>query len=190
MRVSGIGRGSEEADPEQGGGDDDDKTLHVYDLIFLGYRTMIQVNTARVGMAARAKMSSAQPPPCPPPCCRYVKREDKGSFMSVSLVDVGVPLILMAGRVSLDLARRQGACEDCDDEFATPGVMDPDLKRYWTSGKGGKLKIIWGTDGSMKRCISIMKQYFPKEPGGLCANLHKAATGEWPTEGGKAGIPS
>ena len=96
----------------------------------------------------------------------------------------------MAGRISLDVARRQGACEDCgDSEFATPGVMDPDLKAYWVRGKGAA-KIRWGTDGSFRRCVRLLREHFPKNPEGLCAKLHKAATGEWPTEGGKAGIPS
>lgn len=102
----------------------------------------------------------------------------------------------MAGRISVDLARRQGAgldCEDCD-EFVTVGtVKNPGaterLMEYWTHGKGAA-KIRWGTDGSMRRCIRLLRKYFPKEPGGLCANLHHRATGEWPTEHGKAGIPS
>lgn len=67
------------------------------------------------------------------------------------------------------------------------------LIRYWTTGVGGKLKIRWGTDGSFARCVSQLgripelARYNVK---GLCANLRKRATGDWPTEGGKAGIPS
>lgn len=68
--------------------------------------------------------------------------------------------------------------------------MDKDLRQYWTHGEGGMLKIRWGTDGSMQRCIRIFRKYFPRNPGGTCANLHKAATGEWPTEHGDKGIPS
>jgi len=97
----------------------------------------------------------------------------------------------VAGKISINLARHQGAardCVDCDEEFATgiPGVMDRDLKRYWTRGKGA-LKIRWGTDGSFRRCVRLLRKYFPQNPKGLCANLHKAATGEWPAE---KGIPS
>jgi len=67
------------------------------------------------------------------------------------------------------------------------------LIKHWTSGKGG-LRIGWRTKGAMKRCIAIMKQPGHLPPnysaGGFCANLHKKATGEWPTEGGKRGVPS
>jgi hypothetical protein len=100
----------------------------------------------------------------------------------------------MAGKLSVNLARRQGAGElDCD-QFVTPGeIKNPEgtrrLMAYWTHGAGAA-KIGWGVDGSMRRCIALLRKYFPKNPGGLCANLHHKATGEWPTEHGKAGIPS
>lgn len=111
----------------------------------------------------------------------------------------------MAGRISVNLARHQGVLDqlllDCDErgqfvEVAgiSPGkvknpVATERLMRYWTRGAGA-VKIGWGTDGSMRRCIFLLRKYFPKNPGGLCANLHHRATGEWPTEHGKAGIPS
>lgn len=108
----------------------------------------------------------------------------------------------MAGRISVDLARRQGAadlgCVDCDQFVEVAGVSAGEIKNprgtqrlmeYWTHGPGAA-KIVWGTDGSMRRCIFLLRKYFPKNPGGLCANLHHRATGEWPTEHGKAGIPS
>ncbi len=63
------------------------------------------------------------------------------------------------------------------------------LVEYWTKGEGAA-KIGWGTDGSFDRCVAKLSKYFPKDPQGLCSNLHKKATGEWPTEGGKSGIPS
>lgn len=66
------------------------------------------------------------------------------------------------------------------------------LFRYWTTGKGGRLRIRWGTDGSFGRCVKLLAKHVPPRYSvkGLCANLHKRATGEWPTEHGKAGIPS
>lgn len=67
--------------------------------------------------------------------------------------------------------------------------MPVHLKVYWITGPGGA-KIAWGTDGSMRRCIAQFRKYFPKNPGGLCAILHRQATGQWPTEGGKLGVPS
>ena len=65
------------------------------------------------------------------------------------------------------------------------------LFRYWTHGAGA-VKIGWGTDGSFARCKKLLGPHLPPKYslGGMCANLHKRATGEWPTEHGKAGIPS
>lgn len=96
----------------------------------------------------------------------------------------------MAGRPSVDLARKQWA----STEFVSVGEVEhPEATRrlmaYWTHGKGA-IKIGWGTDGSFRRCVALLSKYFPKNPKGLCANLHHKATGEWPTEHGKAGIPS
>jgi hypothetical protein len=62
------------------------------------------------------------------------------------------------------------------------------LRNYWTHGAGAA-KIGWGTDGSFRRCVAEMGKYVAR-PQGLCADYHKEATGEWPTEHGKAGIPS
>jgi hypothetical protein len=84
-----------------------------------------------------------------------------------------------------------------EDNLAAAGKKESDvnlpggnhnLKNYWTKGAGAA-KIRWGTDGSFSRCVSQLGKYV-KNPQGLCAEYHKAATGEWPTEGGKNGIPS
>jgi len=72
------------------------------------------------------------------------------------------------------------------------GLAKPSAARlaaYWTHGQGAA-KIVWGTKGAMRRCIAELGKYVHKSPGGLCADYHKIATGEWPTEHGKAGIPS
>jgi hypothetical protein len=71
--------------------------------------------------------------------------------------------------------------------LAKPGAAR--LAAYWTHGEGAA-KIGWGTKGAMTRCIAELGKYVHKSPGGLCADYHKIATGEWPTEHGKAGIPS
>ena len=64
-------------------------------------------------------------------------------------------------------------------------TLDPatfaNIRTYWTRGEGAA-KIRWGTDGSFDRCVRHLRKYFPKDPKGLCANLHKEATGEWPAE--------
>jgi hypothetical protein len=66
---------------------------------------------------------------------------------------------------------------------AAPGRMPGQLREYWTRGEGAA-KIRWGTDGSFDRCVRMLRKYFPNDPKGLCARLHKAATGEWPAEEG------
>lgn len=64
------------------------------------------------------------------------------------------------------------------------------LEDYWERGKGAA-KIRWGTDGAMQRCIREVKQHTDMtDPGGYCATRHKRATGQWPTTGGKSGVPS
>lgn len=64
------------------------------------------------------------------------------------------------------------------------------LEEYWERGEGAA-KIRWGTDGAMQRCIRQVRQHAKMaDPGGYCATRHKHVTGEWPTTGGKKGIPS
>lgn len=63
------------------------------------------------------------------------------------------------------------------------------LVEYWVHGRGAQEKIHWGVKGSMQRCIRHLTGKV-RGPGGLCAEYHRLATGEWPTEHGKAGIPS
>jgi hypothetical protein len=110
----------------------------------------------------------------------------------------------MAGAMTMAFHRRWGnfECPECDEdapviesEFVTVGTLkNPKgterLMVYWTTGEGGTVKIRWGTDGSFRRCVRHLRKYFPKDPKGLCANLHHRATGEWPREHGKLGIPS
>jgi len=62
------------------------------------------------------------------------------------------------------------------------------LRNYWVRGEGA-VKIGWGTDGSFARCVALLGKHVTR-PQGLCAEYHHAATGEWPTEHGKKGIPS
>lgn len=57
-----------------------------------------------------------------------------------------------------------------------------DLRNYWVKGPGA-VKIRWGTDGSFARCVANLGKHV-KNPQGLCAEYHKAATGEWPAEKG------
>lgn len=59
--------------------------------------------------------------------------------------------------------------------------MPPDLQAYWLTGPGAA-KVRWGTEGSFRRCVREMRDYFPQNPEGLCANLYHEATGHWPGE--------
>lgn len=53
------------------------------------------------------------------------------------------------------------------------------LMRYWTTGPGA-LKIRWNSPGDFDRCVAQLTKYFPKDPKGLCSNLHQRATGARP----------
>jgi len=65
-------------------------------------------------------------------------------------------------------------------DLSSPGARR--LFEYWVHGEGA-VKVRWFTDGSMKRCIRHLTGKV-RDPGGLCAEYHKAATGEWPAEKG------
>ena len=56
------------------------------------------------------------------------------------------------------------------------------LINYWVRGEGAA-KIRWGVDGSFARCVRHLSDKV-RDPQGLCAELHKEATGEWPAEKG------
>lgn len=54
------------------------------------------------------------------------------------------------------------------------------LMNYWAYGKG-RAKINWGVPGDFDRCVVELGKYVgPDIVKGLCANLHKKATGGWP----------
>lgn len=54
------------------------------------------------------------------------------------------------------------------------------LKVYWAEGARAA-KIRWGVPGDFDRCLVELGKYVgPAIVKGLCANLHKRATGGWP----------
>lgn len=73
--------------------------------------------------------------------------------------------------------------------------LPPQLIRYWTAGAGGA-KINWGVAGDFDRCIAAIQSEVSDSGKplpdhvikGLCATLHKVATGATPghapSEGG------
>lgn len=89
-------------------------------------------------------------------------------------------------RVELDTLT-EALAQQKESDVNLPGG-NHNLRNYWTRGPGAA-KIGWGTDGSFRRCVALLGRHVSR-PQGLCAEYHHAATGEWPTEHGKAGIPS
>jgi hypothetical protein len=64
----------------------------------------------------------------------------------------------------------------------TPGDVSSTerLMRYWAHGPGA-VKIGWGSPGDFDKCVVELGKYVgPGVVKGLCANLHKRATGGWP----------
>jgi len=57
--------------------------------------------------------------------------------------------------------------------------MPDQLKGYWLRGKGAA-RIRWGTPGAFDRCVRELRDDFPENTEGLCANLYHEATGTWP----------
>ena len=54
------------------------------------------------------------------------------------------------------------------------------LRRYWTIGKGGIVKIRWNTPGDWTRCYRNLKKYMGPRAKGYCSLRHKEMTGMWP----------
>ncbi|MFC9941250.1 hypothetical protein [Nocardiopsis alba] len=54
------------------------------------------------------------------------------------------------------------------------------LRRYWSTGEGGRTKIRWGTSGDYRRCVRHLTKYMGPRARGYCANLHRRNVGYWP----------
>ena len=54
------------------------------------------------------------------------------------------------------------------------------LRKYWSVGGAGGVKIAWGTPGDFTRCVTNLTPYVGTRAKGLCANLHRRNTGMWP----------
>lgn len=65
--------------------------------------------------------------------------------------------------------------------------MPAQLKRYWLAGPGAA-RIGWGTPGSFRRCVRELRDEFPEDTEGLCANLYHEATGRWPGQNRAAAV--
>lgn len=76
-------------------------------------------------------------------------------------------------------ARPDGTASLAADGTGFQSTMPPQLKAYWLTGEGAA-KVRWGTPGSFDRCVRNLRDDFPQDPEGLCANLYHEATGHWP----------
>jgi hypothetical protein len=65
--------------------------------------------------------------------------------------------------------------------WITHPVATSRIRRYWVRGTGAG-KIGWGRGGDFYRCRNQLRKYVanPDWLDGLCANMHKEATGIWP----------
>lgn len=61
----------------------------------------------------------------------------------------------------------------------SPNPKAEKLRRYWSKGGKGGLKIRWGAPGDWKRCFKQLSKYMGERAKGYCANLHKRNTGVW-----------
>lgn len=75
--------------------------------------------------------------------------------------------------------QQEGTASMATDDTDFQSSMPPALKAYWLTGEGAA-KIRWGTPGDFDRCVRNLRDDFPQDPEGLCANLHHEATGMWP----------
>lgn len=84
-------------------------------------------------------------------------------------------------RCILRVATAERTASMTADSEELQSKMPPALKAYWLTGEGAA-KIGWGTPGSFDRCVRNLRDDFPQDPEGLCANLYHEATGHWPGE--------
>lgn len=85
---------------------------------------------------------------------------------------------IMRAAVPADRTAERTASMDSDThDFQSR--MPEQLKGYWLRGEGAA-RIGWGTPGSFDRCVRELRDDFPQNTEGLCANLYHEATGTWP----------
>lgn len=84
--------------------------------------------------------------------------------------------------------------EECDHGMTAAGGADrnrgnaEELRRYWTVGKGGLVKIRWNTPGDWTRCYRNLKKYMGPRAKGYCSLRHHEMTGMWPGDKNNPGM--
>lgn len=86
----------------------------------------------------------------------------------------------------VDACKELAKCNDEEFEALTAaGGLDRNrgkaekLRRYWTTGRGGRRKIKWKTGGDWTRCVRYLSKYLGPRAKGYCALRHKEVTGMW-----------
>lgn len=59
----------------------------------------------------------------------------------------------------------------------SPDPRAEKLRRYWSIGGKGGLKIRWGAKGDWRRCVRYLSKYLGPRAKGYCQNMHKRNTG-------------
>ena len=106
--------------------------------------------------------------------------------------DMSEEALAAAAAVLEDCGCGDGAQLEADVKTFAPGTHDGPgwithpqatsrIRRYWTKGPGAA-KIGYGTPGQFERCRSQLRKYVqnPEWLAGLCANMIKEVTGQWP----------
>ena len=80
-------------------------------------------------------------------------------------------------------------------DYPVRAAVSPDpraekLRRYWSVGGKGGLKIRWGLKGDWTRCVRYLRKHLGARAKGYCSNLHKRNTGMWPGSRVNRGIRS
>ena len=97
------------------------------------------------------------------------------------------PVIPLDGDTYFDVLQQvDGVSVDNPEAVAAAGGLDRNrgnaerLRRYWTVGKGGVVKIRWNSPGDWTRCYRNLRKYMGVRAKGYCSLRHKEMTGMWP----------
>jgi len=123
-----------------------------------------------------ADMKSATPPPVVPldgaSLKTVIEQVDGITPVTASVKDFEFITVLWNGKNGMFLTAAGGLDRNRGNA--------ENLRRYWTIGKGGVIKIRWNTPGDWTRCYRNLKKYMGPRAKGYCALRHKEMTGTWP----------
>lgn len=123
-----------------------------------------------------ADMKSATPPPVVPldgaSLKTVIEQVDGITPVTASVKDLEFITVLWNGKNGMFLTAAGGLDRNRGNA--------ENLRRYWTIGKGGVIKIRWNTPGDWTRCYRNLKKYMGPRAKGYCSLRHKEMTGMWP----------